>query len=490
MKYLLQQMLAFFLVIFTVILIVGVYFTQFTKRTILDNTYDQLKSYTESIEKNAEHNSLEQTLRVTSSVVAKSSQDVPFLFIDPELRILYPESIAADLYLSEELWNSVEEGKKVEMTQKMNIDQKEVSAAVVFYPLFQWEVTENNQMSSEFLGAIVAIQPLSDISSSVRILTVNFFKGVILSVFIGLIVSYLLARFQVNRINRIRSATKQIAQGNFDIHLSIKNKDELGDLAQDFNQMAIALKESNAEVKRQEERRRQFMADAAHEMRTPLTTINGLLEGLAYDAIPENQKEKCISLMQNETKRLIRLVNENLDYEKIRTNQITMDIQRFNATETLQTIVQQLEGKASASGDTLELLTHEKIDVYADYDRFVQIMVNIIQNAIQFTQDGTITIKIEKGYLETIIHIQDTGIGMSEEQTKNIWDRYYKVDPSRKNTKYGESGLGLSIVQQLVNLHHGRISVASVEGQGSTFTIVFPDIDVEAHKKENESSKK
>ena len=105
---------------------------------------------------------------------------------------------------------------------------------------------------------------------------------------------------------------------------------------------------------------------------------------------------------------------------------------KFNGTETLRNIVAQLEAKAEAAGDTLILKADDDIDVYADYDRFVQIMVNIIQNAIQFTENGQIMVTLEKGYLETIITIEDTGIGMSEQQMKSIWDRYYKVDPSRK----------------------------------------------------------
>jgi signal transduction histidine kinase len=124
------------------------------------------------------------------------------------------------------------------------------------------------------------------------------------------------------------------------------------------------------------------------------------------------------------------------------------------------------------------LETTQEIDIFADYDRFVQIMVNIIQNAIQFTKDGEIRVKIEKGYLETIIEISDTGIGMTEEQLKNIWDRYYKVDPSRKNRKFGESGLGLPIVQQLVRLHKGKIDVKSELNQGTTFRISFPDTEI------------
>lgn len=128
--------------------------------------------------------------------------------------------------------------------------------------------------------------------------------------------SYILARYSVRRINRLRYATHSVANGDFDIQVDSNHKDEIDDLADDFNGMVNSLRTSNEEIKRQEKRRREFMADAAHEMRTPLTTINGILEGLAYDAIPEEDKGHSIELMQNETKRLIRLVNENLDYEK------------------------------------------------------------------------------------------------------------------------------------------------------------------------------
>ena len=273
----------------------------------------------------------------------------------------------------------------------------------------------------------------------------------------------------------MRSATKEVAAGNFDVVVPNRNRDEFDDLADDFNRMTVSLKESQDEIERQEERRKQFMADASHEMRTPLTTINGLLEGMQYNAIPENQREKAIKLMQNETSRLIRLVNENLDYEKIRTNQISILLQEFNATEAVATLLTQLSAKAEASGDQLILQTEEPIMLYADYDRFVQVMVNLIQNAIQFTNDGTIAVAITKLEKATEIKISDTGIGMSEDQVKNIWDRYYKADPSRKNTKYGESGLGLSIVQELVRLHNGTIEVSSELDKGTTFTVVFPD---------------
>ncbi|MFW7359574.1 ATP-binding protein [Vagococcus fluvialis] len=471
MRYLLQQMIAFFAIILTVLLIFGMFFTQFTKTTVKQTSYDQLRAYANTITDNMREQgwTLKESLDTTSAVA--KNQNVYFYYLSTDRTATYPKNIEgsnASNIISDSELKDLEKGEYIQKTVIDSIGDKKTTMAMHVQPLF-------DASNWNFEGILIVWQPNSNIEESVGLLTQNLFKGFIISTVIALIISYILAKFQVNRINRMRKATKQIADGNFDVHLDVKNNDELDDLAEDFNQMAVALKDSHIEIYRQEERRRNFMADVAHEMRTPLTTINGLLEGLAFNAIPENQKDRCISLMQNETRRLIRLVNENLDYEKILTNQITIAIQKLNGTEILENVIEQLDKKAQEKNDQLILETIEPVDVYADYDRFVQVMVNVITNAIQFTEDGQIRIGITRGYMETIVTISDTGIGMSEEQVKNIWDRYYKADPSRKNTKYGESGLGLSIVDQLVKLHGGTIKVESKLDEGTTFTITFPD---------------
>ncbi|UDM72251.1 sensor histidine kinase [Vagococcus fluvialis] len=471
MRYLLQQMIAFFAIILTVLLIFGMFFTQFTKTTVKQTSYDQLRAYANTITDNMREQgwTLKESLDTTSAVA--KNQNVYFYYLSTDRTATYPKNIEgsnASNIISDSELKDLEKGEYIQKTVIDSIGDKKTTMAMHVQPLF-------DASNWNFEGILIVWQPNSNIEESVGLLTQNLFKGFIISTVIALIISYILAKFQVNRINRMRKATKQIADGNFDVHLDVKNNDELDDLAEDFNQMAVALKDSHIEIDRQEERRRNFMADVAHEMRTPLTTINGLLEGLAFNAIPENQKDRCISLMQNETRRLIRLVNENLDYEKILTNQITIAIQKLNGTEILENVIEQLDKKTQEKNDQLILETIEPVDVYADYDRFVQVMVNVITNAIQFTEDGQIRIGITRGYMETIVTISDTGIGMSEEQVKNIWDRYYKADPSRKNTKYGESGLGLSIVDQLVKLHGGTIKVESKLDEGTTFTITFPD---------------
>ncbi|MHC5218266.1 ATP-binding protein [Enterococcus sp. LJL128] len=486
MKYLYQQLLAFWGLIVLIIIIVGTSFTQFTKQTMQAENYDQLNGYAKSalnVKKYfdnqvgwSEQQKLNAALEMTQEIL--SNQGAQFVYTDVEMNRLFPEinNEQLDFSISSQELDRLAEGDRVDKTIDKDIFGHTRATSYVTVPV---KVELTNLGIETIVGYLTITQPAKNVSNSVTSVTSNLFKGFVISSVVAVFVSYGFATLQVKRINRMRKATKEITSGNFDIKLAVHDKDEFDDLAEDFNRMAESLAESQKEIERQEERRRQFMADASHEMRTPLTTINGLLEGLEYNAIPENQKENAIKLMQNETARLIRLVNENLDYEKIRTNQISIVVKKFDATETIKNIFTQLEAKADAAGDKLYLDTEESIDVFADYDRFVQIVVNILQNAIQFTTDGEIHVQLEKGYLETIVKISDTGIGMSEEQLKNIWDRYYKADPSRKNTKYGESGLGLPIVQQLVRLHKGKIDVESEPDKGTTFIITFPDVEIE-----------
>ncbi|WP_125981488.1 sensor histidine kinase [Loigolactobacillus iwatensis] len=476
MKLIYQQMLAFFAVIMTTLLIVGAFFIQFTTRMVYSSTWDQLEGYADSLMQqamsvdqrtNSSHGFQISMLKNSEAVL--SHQKVHFAIFNQNNQMIYPtQNDGIVRQLSKQDWNKLQKGERIHRTSDhgTNVLNSRAEMTDVLVPYFY-----NGK-----LRAVISVGSLvSDIRANISKIEHNLFIALLISSVAAIILSYVLARYQVLRINRVRGAAHKVARGDFDIHLEEKNRDELDDLAQDFNKMAVSLRGSNEEIKRQEDRRRQFMADAAHEMRTPLTTINGLLEGLQYDAIPEDMRGKSIELMQNETKRLIRIVNENLDYEKIRTNQITLSRRNFDSTDALNNIVLQLTKKAEEAGDKLVLTPGPAVTIYADYDRFVQVMFNVVQNGIQFTQNGTITITAKRGYHESIFAVADTGIGMTKAQLKNIWERYYKADPSRKNTKYGESGLGLAIVHQLVQLHGGQIKVESEKDQGTTFTLTFPD---------------
>ncbi|KRK74213.1 sensor histidine kinase [Lacticaseibacillus nasuensis] len=472
MKLLYQQMLAFFGVIAITLAIFGILMVRSTSNTVWDNSFDQLEEYTDVLTQRAvDQNTYminAQFIQNSEEILAK--QHTRFMIYDATNQARYPQMAQGTRPIATKYWRQLKKGTAVALPELTTNPQtgKQQSLVIYYKPVF---------LSGKLLFVIAAFAPVDNIQSAINKTEHNLLIAFFFSMLAAVVVSYFLARFQVNRINRLRAATHQVAEGDYDVDVAFPTKahDEVAALANDFQDMVGSLRASQAEIHRQEERRRQFMADAAHEMRTPLTTINGLLEGLAYDAIPEESKGESITLMRNETKRLIRLVNENLDYEKIRTNQIALNKRTFSAATALQGIATQLHQKAESAGDTLTVQAPDTVMVYADHDRFVQVMFNIIQNAIQFTDHGEITITAKAGYHQTELSVSDTGIGMSADQLKNIWERYYKADPSRKNTKYGESGLGLAIVHQLVTLHGGTIDVTSELGQGTTFTLTFPD---------------
>ncbi len=464
MNYFYQQMLAFFAVVMTVLIILGFSFLQFARNTAYQSTEKQLFGYAEAlIDENL------QTEKIENGQIILKNQGVSIFVFDNKDYMIYPSTTKKYVSgISDSDLNKLKNGEPLTLSQRStDFFGNQVDTAIVYQPFF-------TQNTGEFYGFIAVSAPISTIESSLKDIRNNLFSAFVFSLIGATIASYLFAKFQVSRINRIRSATHKVAKGDFDVQLENKEMDEFDDLAADFNSMVDSLKKSQEEIERQENRRRQFMADAAHEMRTPLTTINGLLEGIEHDMIPENQKQRSIQLMQNETRRLIRLVNENLDYEKIRSNQIILQKQTFSAYEALEMIVEQLEVKANESGNELILDCPTDLMLFADYDRFSQIIVNIIQNAIQFTDNGKISITGYSDGNESILKIKDSGVGMSAKEVESIWERYYKADVSRKNTKYGESGLGLAIVQQLVTLHGASVTVESLPGEGTTFTLSFP----------------
>ncbi|MEG0497861.1 MAG: HAMP domain-containing sensor histidine kinase [Carnobacterium sp.] len=459
-----QQMVAFFIVIMAMLIIMGFSFLQFSKNTTYKNTENQLYGYAEALIAG----DLKETQLDIGQLILKNQEVTLTVFNNKDLMI-YPKT--AETYtsgISKEDFKKLSKGKRISLTiRQTDFYGNDRQLALVYLPFF-------TQDTHSFSGFVAVSSPISGIEATLTVLRNNLFTAFLFSSLGAAILSLFFAKYQVNRINRLRSATHTVASGNFDIHLENNNKDEFDDLAEDFNLMAESLKNSQEEIERQENRRRQFMADVAHEMRTPLTTINGLLEGLEHDMIPTNQKKRSLELMHNESKRLIRLVNENLDYEKIRSNQIYLHKQKFNAKATLEMIVEQLSMKAESAKNVLIIDCPSDVQIYADYDRFVQIVVNLTQNAIQFTQEGEIRLvgRMEDGH--SIIKVEDTGIGIDAKEVENIWERYFKADVSRKNTVYGESGLGLAIVQQLMNLHGAKISVESIPGKGTSFTLIFP----------------
>lgn len=461
-KYLYQLLLSHISILILAFVIVISLFSHFVKDFAYQNKVEELTSYAVQIANEFQNGQVDMH-RLYPYQDLLSTRKTQFMLFDEKQRPYFmPEGFPPREKLKKSEWNKLKKGQTVMIRADGRFDDE---VSLVAQPIF---------VQNEFKGAVLLISPISGVEQMVNQVNLYMFYAVISTLVITILVSWLLSKFHVKRIEKLREATDKVASGDYDIHLENSYGDEIGVLASDFNIMAKKLKQSRDEIDRLEKRRRQFIADVSHELRTPLTTINGLVEGLNSNTIPEDNKEKCFSLISEETKRMLRLVKENLDYEKIRSQQITLNKLDVPLIEVFEIVKEHLEQQAEEKQNKLTIQVEDHIIVHADYDRFIQILVNITKNSIQFTQNGNIWLRGIEGYKETIIEIEDTGIGISKEDIEHIWERFYKADISRTNTAYGEYGLGLSIVKQLVEMHQGTVEIKSEEGKGTKFIIRLP----------------
>lgn len=241
------------------------------------------------------------------------------------------------------------------------------------------------------------------------------------------------------------------------------------------------LSEANENLKKLDEMKTQFFANVSHELRTPLTLSIGPLETILNDdSLPDHLRSHLETVYNNQL-RLLKLINELLDFAKLEAGRMDAAFRKENVNEIVKYYIGTLDSAAQSRNLTLDLDLPEHItELYLDRNKFEKIVMNLLSNAFKFTPDeGRIGLKVEPvekpetGEPESVkIHISDTGIGISEEQQAKIFDRFSQADSSDKRS-YSGTGIGLAMVKEYVEMHGGSISVASEPGKGSTFTMQF-----------------
>ncbi|GHI01516.1 sensor histidine kinase [Neobacillus kokaensis] len=464
-KYFYQQFSTHISIIIVAFLLLSLLFAHYLENLVYENKSDELISYGRAILSDIKESPLasDQIIDQYSNVLAARKMSFSMFDRDGNLYLVNNHGPAIK-NLPRSKWEKVTKGQTIVVqSDYKSFDQDGVTFVVLPY-----------LDHGKFYGGILLTSPISGSVKMIQQINEILLYTILIAFGVSFLQSWYLSRIHVLRIQRLRDAASQVSKGNYNVHVHSSNYDEIGELANDFNHMVDKINASMLEIESLENRRRQFMADVSHEMRTPLTTISGVIEGLKNNMIPEEDKERGINLVSQEAKRLIRLVNENLDYEKIRSNQIRLFKEEIQLTEVLEIIQEQLSLQADEKNDQIIVEASSDLYVFADYDRLVQILINITKNSIQFTSDGIIWLrgKSEKNHI--IIEIEDTGIGIDSGEVENIWRRFYKADLSRTSNPYGEFGLGLSIVKQLVQLHNGEINVFSEKGKGTKFVLRFP----------------
>lgn len=290
---------------------------------------------------------------------------------------------------------------------------------------------------------------------------------------IAVILIYIFSLRLSHPLKQIKSAASRIASGEFEKRLDIKSKDEIGELARTFNQMAVALQNI-------EEMRRGFVANVSHELRTPMTSIRGFVDGILDGTIPPEKQSHYLTIVRDETVRLNRLVNDLLDLARMEAGEVKLNFTVWDVNELVRKCVIKLESLLLEKNLAVDAdFEEEELLVRADSDSIERVVYNLMHNAIKFTPSGgKISIITRKNKDKVEVMIKDTGIGIEQSDLDMIWDRFYKADKSRGRDKTG-TGLGLAIVRNIINEHDQNIWVESKPGEGTVFTFTLASVDGE-----------
>ncbi|WP_135554697.1 sensor histidine kinase [Paenibacillus cymbidii] len=282
----------------------------------------------------------------------------------------------------------------------------------------------------------------------------------------GSIFILIAAVFLVRPLKKLTKATRRLAAGDFNVKLNIKQKDELGKLARSFEDMTH-------ELRQLEQMRRDFVSNVSHEVRSPLTSISGYAKALKQVDLPDAERNRYLDIIIAESDRVSSMSDSLLKLAMLEAQHEPLRPVTFRLDEQIRRVIVALQPTWSPRGIRFELELPNAI-VTADQDQWNQIWTNLIGNSIKFSPDGgAIAVSIEPGITTVVVRIADRGIGISPEDRKRVFERFFKADRSHSR-KYGGSGLGLAIVKQIVSLHQGEIQVESEPGCGTTFIVTLP----------------
>ncbi len=270
----------------------------------------------------------------------------------------------------------------------------------------------------------------------------------------------------VNPIRALVTLSQRIANGHYEQRLQLDTGDELAELVHNFNQMAESLAET--ELVRQ-----RLLGDVTHELKTPLASIKGYMEGLQDNVIPATPE--TFQLIHNEADRLQRLVQDLQELSRAEARQIQMNLAAVDPARIVLQVTDKLRPQYIEKRVALEVEVPEDLPcVRADLDRTTQILTNLLGNALQNTPSGTVTVQVARSGRELCFTVRDTGIGLEAADLHRIFERFYRVDKSRARAS-GGSGIGLTVAKQLVEMQGGSIHATSGGlGKGSEFSFTLP----------------
>ena len=320
-----------------------------------------------------------------------------------------------------------------------------------------------------FCGIVVMITTTKDIenslSSAYKLIWISTLIVVVLS---ALSINYFTKKRLINPLKEINLVANKLAKGEVDKRIEIQSKDEIGDLAKSFNIMAQSLEAVDTN-------RKKFISNVSHELRSPITSIKGFISGMIDGVIPKDKESYYLNLVYDEINRLSRLVNELLDMSSMEVGKFKLSIMEVDINDLVKKCLLNLESKIQDKGVRVSAtLEKDHLYVYADSDRIMQVITNLLDNAIKYGGSGGIVVVSTKVRgTKVYISVYNNGPTLSEEEINHIWERFYKSDKARTNKD--STGLGLPISRLILTQHKQDIWVQN-ENDGVMFTFTLSKV--------------
>ena len=456
-----KQLLLYVGTLLAVFILVGIILSMVYTQHYMDEAKEDLinqgmkisKEYKKAYYFTGDLSNLEYELQILEGYMAAS-----IFFIDKNGVVVLTSPGINDAWIGQAIANegvikSVLEGNVVTLQGKIN-GMFDEPVLTVGYPL-----------QTDQIAGIFMCTSMTEIERSLQGMYKMGFSILTAVMSIGIVLVYIFSKKITKPLLQMNEATKVIAGGNFEQRIEIKSEDEIGQLAESFNHMAESLD-------KYEKVRRDFIANVSHDLRSPLTSIQGFLGAILDGTIPQEKQFHYLNIVLEETKRLTKLTNDIVELSRAQTSNITLEKTRFDINTLIRESIERLEPCLQQKDIKIDAIFAEKETfVCADEDKIARVIYNLVDNAIKFSDIGK-KIEIEtilKENKKLLVSVKDYGKGIDEEDLKYIFDRFYKVDSSRGKDKTG-SGLGLCIVREFLLAHGENIAVKSEKEKGTTFT--------------------
>ena len=327
----------------------------------------------------------------------------------------------------------------------------------------------NNQIE----GVVRYSLSLKSIDNTVIKLVCFFILAGVIILIIALLLSLKFAESLIRPLKNLKQFANELAQGNYNIKLKKEelHNDEIADLVRTFEHMAV-------EIDKSRKLKEEFISSVSHELRTPLTSIKGWSETLGYEGIGKEELDLGLGIIQDETERMISLVEDLLDFSRLSSDRIRLQIDMVDVRKLAKGVVAQLTVKANEKNITLltEFKTEDIVDIQGDKNRLRQVLINLVQNAIKFTSEGGyIVVIVSQGEEFTTFTVTDNGVGIKKENLTKVLDKFFQEDYNKAG-----SGLGLAISNEIVKLHGGKMIIESEKNVGTTISFTLKNKIIES----------